>query len=578
MPKIYKSKSFLKKTAYANLHKKCCSRHTYNKIKHYSRSKRNISITHMKGGSIASDCAKLLLDIYKSTQQQTPDPYEDKHNPIMVFKKYTLTNYEQKEEDGKIVLQLTNRQEQYDLCFLCSVMCILHNYTEPVYYSVSKKIIKNANDDVKCCDEKKKHRLQFFMEDFYIDDLTKFIKEYDDFIVSDEKISIFLFQSNIVNISMLLKCYQRRCFDEFFKTATSYSDKRLHIKDQSLADKSLEDLFTIFNEYKLILIECLITAYSTFKYDDLCTLYINYLHFYNDSIHKDTNGIFHDSLFTNEKHNDIDFKKEQEGLNKIIDTLQQKKQQKKKHNNNKLSQLSHNQTEAEKQNIIQSDQYIYRNIVKDIYNSSKTHDYFIYLSCSHVAEFKQARIYMTRFVDTYIGGSFVHVNVLLNTINVICHDFYFHRSIKRIKEHGGKDNIVGNNRDFIMDLYTTDVTIGKKIYKYGMYILQILQNEAIPITVIDFDKETILAYFVHYNNLIYNNANAGYEFTIKDTETDTLDKFIHYLDPDTTITVSDIKKSVILQPEINTNYSIFKLTDPAAAAAAVNENYNNNNF
>ncbi len=186
------------------------------------------------------------------------------------------------------------------------------------------------------------------------------------------------------------------------------------------------------------LLTTMITAYNTCSYKDICSLYIKYLEFYSSTV-----GIFLNTVIKLFPNFFLNSKKEL-SESKFINVANK---------NTKITKRARDK--------------MYSNIIETIKQSQiqLKDTFFIYLSCSHVSEYKQARFYMTRFIDSYIGNGYVHIDVVLNTMDVIGHDFYFHGNLNRIKSTTVKDydNI---NKKFIMELYKET----KDIYQYGMYV------------------------------------------------------------------------------------------------------------
>jgi len=86
----------------------------------------------------------------------------------------------------------------------------------------------------------------------------------------------------------------------------------------------------------------------------------------------------------------------------------------------------------------------------------------------------------------------------MNTMDVIAHDFYFHGNLERNKKTSltKYDNI---NKYFIIKLYNDAINFKKYgMYKYGMYILQIIQNEI--------EKNNPIV----FNNNFYNDFKSAF--------------------------------------------------------------------
>ena len=401
-----------------------------NRNKKYKHKKNtNIkNIQHTKrGGGRAGNNNQTVMSLqellnYLITNNDT------KINAINEFQKYIDKHY----------TKPLTRNERYDITILCAIMNIMFDYTEPVNYTyIDEKTNKisnniNANEpNVKCCDktilntEKNEVKLPFFTEDIYCEDLNIFIDEYNNF-MNDYK-SNFFYKSNVANIALLFKCYYKRCFDDYLKYF-KYEDK--YVLKNNFKDTFFDDSFLKFKSEKNELLNFLIIAYNTCFYDDICNLYIKYLEFYYKTL-----GI----LLKTEVFKVLDIKSSSEIL---------------------------------KTNLFE---FMYNFIIINLKESKTSKKFFIYLTCFLPLGYKQSRFYMTRFIDSYIGqGNKVHEGEVINTIDVIGHDFLFHGNIGRIKAttQSTYDNI---NKIFIMDLYNNKND--KTMYKFGMHFLQYIQNE-----------------------------------------------------------------------------------------------------
>ena len=347
-----------------------------------------------------------------------------------------------------------SRSERYDITILCALMNIMFDYKKPVMYYVKEsetKTLINANNIyIKYCDKIKlknkknnenKNSFTFFNEDIYCEDLNLFISEYDKFINHSDNKSEFFFKSNIANIALLFKCYYNQCFDDYLSLNES---KLTFNKDNKLGH--FNDLKTYFLNDKKNLLNVLLKAYISCSYQDVCNLYIAYLNFYKLSI-----GSFLTSksiLIYNSEYDDM-----------------------------------------------------YEDIIKNINHSyTNPKKFLIYLSCIHTSEYKQARFYMTRFIDSYIGqGNQVHDGLYFNTLDVIAHDFYIHNNIGRILKDTQYDV---QNRDFILSLFNEDENKDKLMYKTGMSELHYIQNEIDSFNTIPqlFDKTNFYKYYLHSIN------------------------------------------------------------------------------
>ena len=374
------------------------------------------------------------IDIFENIStlaKQLVNPETKPSNAVTLFESYITR-----------VKNNPNKQQQYDIRVLTSIMSIIHDYNKPVIYVNDKNKNVDANRDISCCDKKDTNKIQFYMEDFYCDDLNKFSEEYDNFIKTKQ--SYFFYKSNIANIALLFKCYYKRCLDKYikidFKNKSFLNSIFNHIKQQDL-----NNIFKAFQNQKKELIDSLIKAYETCIYNDVCDLYLSYLNFYNSNIAK---------LF--KMHDDIN----------IFDEHFLKNY---KHEKNLTEERVH--------------EIIYSEIISKIEKSKEENSkFYLYLSCSIAVEYKQARVYMTRFLNSYIGHGYIHEgdlkNNLVNTFNILSHDFYFHHHLIRLEN---TDNTYDNtHKQFIFGLYNyreKDEKTNNNIYKFGMSLMQYTMNE-----------------------------------------------------------------------------------------------------
>jgi len=203
-----------------------------------------------------------------------------------------------------------------------------------------------------------------------------------------------------------------------------------------------------FDQFKTDLIMVLNKAYATCHYTDVLQVYRLYLSFYKTA------------LGSNLKDLDLDFYKIDEGSD-IIQTITQ-----------------------------------------------ETSQYYIYLSCNHCAEFRQARFYMTRIIISHIGLKGIHGDAIISTLGCLYHDFYFHGNLKRIEKVN--DELLQTNRHFIISLYKETPN---NVYQYGLYTLHIIQNEWLQEQNIKFDREIFFPFFCYVKNdyLIMKRNNDTYE-------------------------------------------------------------------
>ena len=149
--------------------------------------------------------------------------------------------------------------------------------------------------------------------------------------------------------------------------------------------------------------------------------------------------------------------------------------------------------------------------------TQETLPYYIYLSCNHSAEFRQARFYMTRIIVSHIGLKGIHSDAIISTLGCLYHDFYFHGNLERIKKVD--DELIWTNRRFILALYKETTNA---IYQYGLYTLHIIQNEWSHGKNVKFDRCDFFPFFcyVKNNHLIMKRETDTYE---------TVTGFLHWL-------------------------------------------------
>ena len=418
-------------------------------LKNVKRNKKTRSnIRKMKGGANESAIVYSFNEILDNINKVDEADEADKQTAKELFLEYIEKNKTN-----------PSREIRYDIHLLCSIMSIKFNYNDAVNITINDSVI-NVNRMVRCCDKdtNKEELLSYYKEDIYTDDLTIFIREYDKFL--ETKKSEFFFKSNITNISRLLKCHYHKCFDDYYKKMEQFKKiknmNKFVSKGGEEIKKILEYIFITFNKLKTKLITLLITAYNSCSYIDVCKLYISYIEFYYEE-YKDVLETLTDNI-----------------LNETYEILK-------------------------------------NNIITAINNSNINQNYFVYLSCSHISESRQARFYMTRFVDSYIGGSDVHNGLVIDTLDIITHDLYIHGNLERItiSVPDTYDNI---NRVTIMKLYTQSLNEDNnmELYNTGMTILQLMQNEYYKKTPIVFDKTlayytNIIEYFKKYSYNIFTN-------------------------------------------------------------------------
>jgi hypothetical protein len=119
----------------------------------------------------------------------------------------------------------------------------------------------------------------YYIEECYTDDLDLFYKEYEN--LYRTKKSRFFYQSNLVNISILLKCYNEECIlkgkklDELTDVEYKYYKKL-----NDVYDLKKNTILKVFQTYKIELLQLLLAAYEDFNYNKIKLFYLKYLDFY----------------------------------------------------------------------------------------------------------------------------------------------------------------------------------------------------------------------------------------------------------------------------------------------------------
>lgn len=378
-----------------------------------------------------------------------------------------------------------NRIGEYDLKFISSIFYLMYgsNSATPFYYYIMKNGVrkqKKINFSSILYNDKKygkigEKKLQFFREDIYEMSPNEIVHEYEEF-VKNGFVSKKFFKSNIANIAMLIQCYDRRCYDKSLIEIVKKYNKI------SISKEDLNENYSIFlNNYKDSLIKLLIKAYLTCNYTDICELYKEFLLCYTYTYGK--------YLKTNDKT---------------------------------LFEYAGLPPETILKNTPEITNLLCKKII-GVIDSSLENNFFIYLSCIHISEYKQSILYNTRFIDSYIGHADVH-GYIENILDIIIHDLYFHGNLKRLIKMN--NNILNINRDFIKRLYEYSINLNNNdIYKFGMFIIQIIQNEIfgpkenVEILILD---EEFFSYFIEsgeyrkyicrYSKNFQNNINLFKKF------------------------------------------------------------------
>ena len=118
----------------------------------------------------------------------------------------------------------------------------------------------------------------YYIEEGFLLNINDFFSEFDK-LEKTKKSSIF-FKSNLVNISLLFKCFNDRCID---KISPSTSEFYNNFKSQ-FTESDLNNIHNNFNKEKNKLLLLLLNSYKDFEYEKIKLLYIEYLNFYHTNI------------------------------------------------------------------------------------------------------------------------------------------------------------------------------------------------------------------------------------------------------------------------------------------------------
>jgi hypothetical protein len=171
-----------------------------------------------------------------------------------------------------------NRILEYNLRFIICIISILMHLPGEVTLMDTTNLNK----------EKKLNDASFYyMEDCYDDNIVKFYSEYENLRTTGK--SAFFYRSNLVNISILLKCFNDGCIDKIEKIEDyeraipgedSFQDHfYLNLKEKLAENPNYKEQF-FANKYKLL--RLLLLAYKDFDYEKVKSFYVSYLEFYEE--------------------------------------------------------------------------------------------------------------------------------------------------------------------------------------------------------------------------------------------------------------------------------------------------------
>ena len=266
---------------------------------------------------------------------------------ILLFKNLKLVY------NSSITNAMDKRIINYNMRFIINIVSMIID--EPFESSINENIQFNKEQTLN-------QNNFYYLEDAFTNDLDLFFDEYKKLI--EDKKSIFFYRSNLVNISILLKCFSNNCI----------SIRPLQEIDSNILDNFYLNFYTQFTDdnfkninknfslNKYSMIKLLLESYSDFSYDKVKNLYIKYLNFHYENF---------------------------KNLDLVI---------------------------TEKDKLEESFQKI-NDIIKYSGNN-----YFVYLSCNLPSEFKFQKFEATRILISYLGFR-ENTDSFFNSIDIIEHDF-----------------------------------------------------------------------------------------------------------------------------------------------------------
>ena len=249
--------------------------------------------------------------------------------------------------------QSDKRIINYNMRFIVNIVSMIMDKDKKFSSSLDNNVEFNKSQPLD------KEKNFYYIEDAYVDDIHLFFSEYDKLI--SEKKSIFFYRSNLVNISILLKCFSDRCIEKISRIKKTFYTE---MYDQ-ISENEFNTIFENFQTCKIKMLKSLLEAYTDFAYEKIKKVYINYIKFHYDNVIQ-------------------------------------------------LNVISSN--DDKRANIDNS----YEIINKRIEESGTI--YFIYLSCNLPSEIKFLRFEMTRILTSYIGHKENSDN-FYNSLSMVSHDF-----------------------------------------------------------------------------------------------------------------------------------------------------------
>jgi hypothetical protein len=304
------------------------------------------------------------------------------HRVELVYFKLQESNQGFDEEVKKKIILKKQRMINYDMRFIFNILSML--FGSPLTSEIENKLIeietRNKIDFNR--DGVLNDRNFYYIEDCYTNDLELFFSEYDKLVLT--KKSSFFYKSNLVNISILLKCFDTRCIERIMDESGYYHELKKKIHDTVI---QFNTIFSNFQTIKKDLIKILLGAYKDFEYKKVKELYIRYLTFHYENF--------------------------------------------------RILYISGS-------NYEESWISIFKNITESGSN------YFIYLSCNIVSEFKYFKFEFCRILISFIGLKKNDDN-FFNTIRCITHDFQEHQQYIRKLSYSDEELIF--LRSVIINLY-----------------------------------------------------------------------------------------------------------------------------
>ena len=345
--------------------------------------------------------------------------------------------------NSKIITNTVDKRIiNYNMRFIINIVSML----------INKPFESFINDDTKI-EFNKEQSLDdnnfYYLEDAFINDLDLFFSEYDNLLQT--KSSVFFYRSNLVNISILLKCFSDKCIEKINSNKSKQIDDfYTHLYDQINKSNNFEIINNNFIENKYIMIKLLLEAYNGFSYEKVKKIYIKYLNFFYEN-------------FSNLEL--VITKKDQ--IKKSLDII--------------ITMIE--------------------NSGKDIFIDDSNKCYFVYLSCNLPSELKFEKYEATRILISYLGFR-SNPDDFYNSIDIIEHDFGdFHNQYNR-KYSYSSDELL-EFRNFFKLLYNTFNTDQNMLDKIIKHIHNMNYENGLPkFKIIDFYKQIRNQVIIKSNNVL----------------------------------------------------------------------------